>query len=113
MERTNQHYLLPSNTPAHTIYLFIDYRCSEEHYSDQVSLSNYNIADDKKLNKYCTSPHLPNYILQDSPIISESDFFRVTFKSGMDGSGTGFRAVYKFIEPGQLFYGMTFVVVFF
>ena len=98
---TNPLYLVPANITAFTISPLIDYRCSEEHYSDQVSLSNYNIADDKKLNKYCTSPHLPNYILQDSPIISESDFFRVTFKSGMDGSGTGFWAVYKFIEPGQ------------
>lgn len=54
--------------------------------------------------RYCGNENeFPPYILG-KPVISDTDFFRINFKSGMTHMGTGFRATYTFIEaiPGEV-----------
>jgi len=54
---------------------------------------------------------MPAYIMG-TPIISDSDYFRIYFQSGDDNLGTGFRATYTFIDPpaGEFAPAVTLVI---
>ncbi|XP_067947490.1 suppressor of lurcher protein 1-like [Watersipora subatra] len=71
--------------------------CLEKDDSDYVALSNFNGAEDGTLGRFCSDQNEASPILGKS-FVSDGDFFQITFKSGLKGNGTGFRAVYKFIE---------------
>ena len=49
--------------------------------------------------RLCVHKDTPSYILGRT-YTSDSDFFQITFKSGMGRTGTGFMAEYEFIEQG-------------
>ncbi|ESN96368.1 hypothetical protein HELRODRAFT_163426 [Helobdella robusta] len=73
-------------------------RCNEKTQSDYVELSNFNVQlMDRKMSRLCHK--LPE---NRRVIISDNNFFRVTFKSNDRFDSTGFLATYEFkkIEGG-------------
>jgi hypothetical protein len=68
-------------------------RCSEETQSDYVEFSNFNVQlIDRKMIRHCGTKNLNSQ----NDIISDGNFFRVTFKSDDAYDATGFEAFYQF-----------------
>ena len=72
----------------HVIY----FRCVEATQSDYVEFSNFFKTIDRKMSRLCGSSENK----QQPPVVSDSHFFRVTFKSNNVYDATGFQAHYQF-----------------
>ena len=68
-------------------------RCLDSSRSDYVEFSNFNIhLMDRKMSRMCGSKE-DNF---QRSVVSDGNFFRVTFKSNADFDATGFEAFYQF-----------------
>lgn len=73
--------------------------CNKASQSDYVEFSNFNVdLMDRKMPRYCGAiKNIPS-----KTVISDSNFFRVSFHSDNVYDSTGFKAIYQFrpIEEG-------------
>lgn len=69
---------------------FICFRCEAVSASDYVEFSNYMI-EDNRYGRYCGQ-------MKEFHVESDRNFFKVTFRSNDRLDGTGFKAIYQFLE---------------
>lgn len=72
------------------------YRCEGSTHSDYVLFSNYRTTD-RTNRRYCGNQRPPR------AIASESNYFRMLFRTNDIFDGTGFHAYYQFIDPRKFF----------
>lgn len=70
--------------------MFFHCRCEAVSASDYVEFSN-SMTEDSKFGRYCGQR-------KEFHVESERNFFKVTFRSNDRLDGTGFKAIYQFLE---------------
>lgn len=65
-------------------------RCEASSASDYVEFSNH-MTEDTRFGRYCG-------LMKEFHVESERNFFKVTFRSNDRLDGTGFKAIYQFLE---------------
>lgn len=76
-----------SKTQSNPFFLF---RCEAVSASDYVEFSNY-MTEDNRYGRYCGQ-------MKEFHVESERNFFKVTFRSNDRLDGTGFKAIFQFLE---------------
>jgi len=75
------------------------FRCGLDSQSDYIEFSNFNVElEDRKMTRLCG----PKSVDVKNDILSDGNFFRVTFKSNDRYDALGFNAFYKFISIGGM-----------
>lgn len=74
----------------YSIFLLVFFRCEAVSASDYVEFSNY-MTEDNRYGRYCGQ-------MKEFHVESERNFFKVTFRSNDRLDGTGFKAIYQFLE---------------
>lgn len=69
------------------------FRCEAVSASDYVEFSNY-MTEDSRYGRYCGR-------MKEFHVESERNFFKVTFRSNDRLDGTGFKAMYQFLEASD------------
>lgn len=70
--------------------VFLYFRCEAVSASDYVEFSNY-MTEDSRFGRYCGQ-------MNEFHVESDRNFFKVTFRSNDRLDGTGFKAIYQFME---------------
>ena len=89
---------------GHIFWTLFVYSCREDTQSDYVEFSNFNVElMDRKMRRMCgtNSSTIKHHVL------SDGNFFRVTFRSNDAYDATGFEAFYQFRKYEGLLYHVT------
>lgn len=72
------------------LIVYLCFSCEAVSASDYVEFSNY-MTEDNRYGRYCGQ-------MKEFHVESERNFFKVTFRSNDRLDGTGFKAIYQFLD---------------